>query len=497
MTRLVLLAAALLAAPVVAHAQPRRDAPELPAGGFDIFRAIIDLAKITPVTARDLERSQRYDDMILVSFGDMTGRRGIGAPPLFLAERVLGGGGAVLIVHDSPTDITLARNHSTQIDGRRVAVTRPELAYQGRVFDPLLVPEPGDDPVDNLFAGLNRVATEHPSFLNLMRFGVDNRRILARFPAGGSVFQTSGAVFDTNRFPFAVADAPQRRGGRVEYRLIVMADHAVFKNSLMAPAATDGQTDNILLAQRTIEYLQGPDKARKRCAFYEDGQLVEDFDTVRMMLQQQDPMPNLPNPLALLLANQPAITDLGDKLLDEVQTRDLHNTILLGSPDNPGGQARRLMAIATAFLVMGSVWAAVFLLRRVWKSRQPTDNPPPPYAGGSVTADRSGGVFDRRRRELVRRNNLYEPVRDALHALFVAAGVHGGPGMKPPPIECTNEVRKPAKLRAAIHDLWRLAYGKPAVVSVRRSEELTPVIERLHREHAEGTWWFAGTSSTS
>jgi hypothetical protein len=197
----------------------------------------------------------------------------------------------------------------------------------------------------------------------------------------------------------------------------------------------------------------------------------------------------------MLLANQSAVTDIGNKLLDEAQTRDVPNTMLLGSPDNPGLQSRRLTAIVTTFLVLGSVWAAWFLLRRVWRSRQPTDNPPPPFAGGAVTADRSGGLFDRRKRELVRRNNLYEPIRDALRDLFATAGATGGSGTKPPPVECTNEVRKPAKLREAIADLWKLAYGKPAVVTVRRSQELAPVIERLHRELADGTWRFSDTRS--
>jgi hypothetical protein len=274
-----------------------------------------------------------------------------------------------------------------------------------------------------------------------------------------------------------------------------MADEAVFVNFLMAPAPTDGQTDNIVLAQRVVEHLQGPDGQRKRCALYEKGRLVENFDTVRELLRAQDPELNLPDPLAMLLAMQGPLVDFGNKIFDEVQTRDLHNTMLLGSPDNPGGQARRVSAIVTGLLVLGSMWAAWFLLRRVWRSRLPTDNPPPPYPGGSVTADRSGGLFDRRKRELVRRNNLYEPVRDALRDLFAAAGAHGGPGVKPPRIECTDAVRRPGRLREAVWELWRLAYGRPVVVTARRWQELEQVIERLRREHADGTWWFSDTRS--
>ena len=506
MIRLTALAALLFTAGL-APAQQREVAP-LPAGGFEVFRAVLDLAKFKPMTAREVNDFDQLDDVLVVIFGEANIGLNFAPRPITVADRVVRRGGAALIVHDSNLGVANPQTGIlTQIDGRRVSVTRPELAYQGNLLDPLLVPEEGDDPVHGLFKGLKRVATEHPSYIQFIGFDNNTRRVLARFPFNRSRSRVwtppsqdlaPMTPLDTFQNPFAVAAAPViGRNGQVEYRQLIMADHAVFKNSLMAPAPTDGQTDNILLAQRTVAYLQGPDQFRKRCAYFENGQLVEDFGQVRRMMQQQDPMPNLPNPLAILLSNQGPITDMGNRLLDRVQERDVPNAILLGSPDNPGGQARRLTGILTAFLFMGSVWAALFLLRRVWRSRQPTDNPPPPYAGGSVTADRSGGVFDRRKRELVRRNNLYEPVRDLVRDLFTTAGATGGPGVKPPPIECSSVVRKPAKLREAIHDLWRLAYGKPVAVSVRRSQELAPVIERLYREHADGVWWFSGTRSVA
>jgi hypothetical protein len=479
--------AALFGTPALAPAQPRREPPkELNGGGFEIFRAVIDLAKLTPMTLREISNPGQYDDMIVVIIGDPRQGFVTDYSPLAVAQRTLNGGGAVLVVHDGRLDLRFGRDGThTQIDGRKVAVTKPELAYQGRLFDPLVQPVEGNDPVYGLFRGLNRVATQHPSYINLIRFGNDNRRALARFPLGDSVFKERGDEFDAATYPYAVAASPTiGRSGQTEYRLLVMADHAVFQNSLMAPPPTDGQTDNIFLAQRTIEYLQGPNQFRKRCAYYENGALVEDFGTVRrMMATQGGDTPDF-NPLAMLLANQPQITDIGNTLVDEIQNRDYAGAI--GGP---------IIENLPPLLIAATFYASWFLLRRVWRVRQPTETLPPPFAGGNVTADRSGGVFERRKRELVRRNNLYEPIRDALRELFATAGAQGGPGVKPPPIECSSEIRKPAKLREAIYDLWRLAYGRPVVVSVRRSQELAPVIERLHREFAAGAWWFSGTRS--
>jgi hypothetical protein len=99
-------------------------------------------------------------------------------------------------------------------------------------------------------------------------------------------------------------------------------------------------------------------------------------------------------------------------------------------------------------------------------------------------------VFDRRQKELVRRNNLYEPVRNLMREFFVAAGAPSDAGPRMPRIVVSREVRKPDSLRLALRDMWRVAYGPPVYISAQRWFELEPYFERVRKAHADGKWQF-------
>jgi hypothetical protein len=102
-------------------------------------------------------------------------------------------------------------------------------------------------------------------------------------------------------------------------------------------------------------------------------------------------------------------------------------------------------------------------------------------------------VFERRQRELVRRNNLFEPVRNLMREFFDANGAppDAGPQM-PHAIIDHRAVRKPESLRRALRDMWRIAYGPPMHISAQRWFELEPYFDRLRRAHEDGKWRFAG-----
>ena len=91
--------------------------------------------------------------------------------------------------------------------------------------------------------------------------------------------------------------------------------------------------------------------------------------------------------------------------------------MLLGRAINSG-----VPRIARFFLIVGSALACLFLLRRIWGSRTPQRLPPPPTMAGVPTGP--PGVFDRRQKELLRRNNVYEPVRDLVREFFDSIGIH-------------------------------------------------------------------------
>jgi hypothetical protein len=185
---------------------------------------------------------------------------------------------------------------------------------------------------------------------------------------------------------------------------------------------------------------------------------------------------------------QDKLVDLGNAIIDRLETNNAHNNLLLGSPSNPEGQSRNLAWIMRFFLIVATAFAAWFVLRRVWGSRKPNDLPPAPAVAGAPSGP--PGVFDRRQKELLRRNNVYEPVRDLVREFFAAVGAHGTPGARHPKLVISDAVRKPDSLRAAIRDLWKLAYGPSQVVTVGRWRELEPYFERVRQAHEDGKWRF-------
>ena len=133
--------------------------------------------------------------------------------------------------------------------------------------------------------------------------------------------------------------------------------------------------------------------------------LVTHFDDLRQAYAKEHPMP-IPqiDPARM----QALVADFVNRGLDYVETEDIPNRML----DRAIGVPR----IARFFLIVGSVLACLYLLRRIWRSRTPSDIPPPPGIAGAPTGP--PGVFDRRQKELLRRNNVFEPVRDLVREFF-------------------------------------------------------------------------------
>jgi hypothetical protein len=147
------------------------------------------------------------------------------------------------------------------------------------------------------------------------------------------------------------------------------------------------------------------------------------------------------------------------------------------------------------FLILLTIFGCWFVLRRVWAARKPTDIPPAPAVAGAPSGP--PGVFDRRQKELLRRNNLYEPVRDLVREFFESIGIHGEQTARLPKLMISDVVRRPDSLRTAIKDFWRLAFGPPQVLTVTRWRELEPYFERLRQAHADGKWRFVLSEATA
>jgi hypothetical protein len=508
----LLLAASATSASAQVFDQPGLRPPGLYSNGTDLFRAVLHTAKIRPLTEAEFPWRGANEDTILIIVG----------PPsqgehrdnwVTVAGQVLRGGGAVLMVSDAAWDIGagLPGSPRLRIAGERVRATDPrELHDPAQENSPLLVPwQPvflDRTPVGQIFRGLRRVVTEQPSYLIVGSYdGVVQHRV-AEFPRSARFdpFVFPGGPRpdpdrqpdpdrppDPSKNPFAVAGAGPDRTVRRPYRFLAMADHAVVLNRLIA----DPTTDNLELSRRVIGFLQDPGGAnRTRCLFVEMGRVVDQFDTAYRYAIPPPPIP----PLALppFEKVQQMLVDKGNALIDRAEERDLFNTMALGPESRPDRRQRNLVALTQGLLVVGSVWAVWFVLRKVWRARQPGDQPRPPAFGGPPKPG-PAGIFNRREQELLRRNNLYEPVRDLLRDFFITAGAPADAGHKPSRLVFEVTGGKPARLQKAIDELWRIAYGRPALVTVYQWQDLEPKFETVRRAFEDGVWRFEAAAAAT
>ena len=498
--------AGLLAAPA-ARAQPRPAPAPNPApiaiagGGTDLLRAFLDRAEIQPVRAND---NVQFDGELIVIVIGRTDNQAGWHNAMDSARRAIQGNGAVLIATDTRTGITEAGgwqqialiNGTSVTADPRDCYQPPDQPGQQRRDTPFVGPvspdelkNPPEKPgrVWGLFRGLTKLATNDPTYFEEPQFRAEVQFPLARLPK-------SSATQWARRFDppplFAVGnDGPAPGwGGRIGYSFLAVADSSVYINQMIMEPGTD----NLEFTLRTIEYLQGPDKQRKRCMFFENGRLVEKFDGLRSALvkpQPKIPPEKVPNIPTLIGKNQEKIVEGIDAFADRLQKDDWLHRSRLGQPGSPREQYTYSKWIEVA-AVIASVFVVLYLLRRGLSARQPLDVPPPPNTGAGQASTGPPGVFDRRQKELMRRNNLYEPVRNLMREFFDGAGAPPHPGPRMPRLVIHRSVRKPDSLRQALRDMWRIAYGPPMHISAQRWFELEPYFERLRRAHEDGKWRF-------
>lgn len=510
--RWVFALALLAAVPAVGLAQRQRPTPAPDASrpqppsadGSEYFRLLLELRKIKPIARVDELTRMSHDelrDVIVIVLG---GPRVMydGVDTMLELGRVLRAGGAVLVASDTPLRLELnspRRVATAQILGNHIWATQRG-TYHRSFACPYVaaLPLPGgatEIPERLLFANLDRVATNLPSCIGIDSYIPPFRYPLAALPRGSVDDRANQLTAEFRRnWPFAIGGSgPDPVFSNRPYRFLLMADSGVFINQMLIdPSQTP--TDNLEFADRVVEYLQDPQgQNRRRCLFLENGRPVERFDTAAALLLQHRKPPAAPNPLAMLLAMQQKMVSLGNEVIASYERNDGVNRMILGSRD-PERQDRRLRQMIAGMLVLLSMWAVVQLLRRVWRARAPTDLPPAlivprpavPGAGGPA------GLFDRRQRELLRRNNVYEPVRDLIREMFAAAGAPPHPGPKLPPIRVGPEVTNPESLRKALADLWAIGYGPPKVVTLQLWGLMQRLFVRARQAHADGKWQFAG-----
>ncbi len=496
------LAAVALVAVPTARAQPPFQPPPqqplVPGGGTDLLRALLDKEGVEPVRQNDLWNLQPDEDLIVVVIGNIDNDF---VPSLQWVRRTIAKGGAALVAtdnigrvyeHDRNPGID---NPAGFFNGSTVAAdwTNREHTHNQRSDCPYAVPVSPDELADaparpgrvwGVFRGLNRIATNQPTYFVTTRAREEYRYPLARFPKSARI----NGGWPVEPPVLAVGGDGPERWGIPAYSFLAVADSSIFINQMLLEPGTD----NFQFAVNVVDYLQGPDKSRKRCLFYENGRVVERFDGLRDALVKPKPKlpPDaMPNIGPLFGKHQDKLVAFLDAKADEIQERDVIHRTAVGSP----GSDRERMAFGfwiERALVIAAIAIVFFLLRRLWGSRTPQDVPLPPHTGAGIASTGPPGVFDRRQKEMVRRNNVYEPVRHLVREFFASVGAPPDPGPRMPQLEITRAVRKPESLRQALRDMWRLAYGPPTPLTAQRWFELEPYFDRLKQAHADGKWYF-------
>ncbi|MBX9582878.1 MAG: hypothetical protein K2X87_21430 [Gemmataceae bacterium] len=506
MTRLLpaAVAAAVLAASPAAAQPPAAPPVSIPADGTEVFRYLLHKRGVKPLKAAELAKlgdSSHLGRVIVIVIGQPERSGLTGGTAADWGGRAIRRGGAALIAGDTyhafdpPYAQPLVpggQNWRYAFFGRRLTNRDPDRVYADNPNCPLAVPWPRparspDGPEWGLFDGLTRVATNRPSFLQLPALTDEFQSALAGFPPGTWLDRNRFNVADRS-YPLAVGGSgPQPEGGE-SYRFLAVADPDVFTNEMMIPLPGVEPSDNLEFARRVVSFLveEGGEDRRTRCLFVQNGKVIERFDALESVINPPPP----PLPIPALGQLQEKLVDAGNQILDKLQENDALNRGLL--PGDEDRRAATVRKVAEYLLVVAAVWAAIMVVRRVWGARHPADLPPPPPAGRPPVREgtRPAGVFDRRQKELLRRDDLAEPVRAVIREMFRAAGAPADAGPRLPQVRVAGAVGRPDTLLAALEELWKVAYDRPARVTARRWAALEPLFVRAKQAHADGKWAF-------
>jgi hypothetical protein len=449
---LVLAAALLLLAPAQAPAQRKARPPGRPfEEDTHAFRRILFDQNLQPLASLD-EAAARPADTVLIVLGDLR--------PL---TRVPGGlrafldrGGAVLIASDSTSnddDVRRALHGVAGVvlpNGEGASVLNPWRCFRNFADCPLVDAAPGAAP--DLFARKRHaVATNRPAWL-VPTARVPGILALARFPLN-TLHSIGGRRVFGDQPLFAVG------GNLGRGRVLVLADHSVFINSMMIPK----DNENVEMTQDAIHWLR--DGRRTRALFVDDGYIHTDFS---VKVKDTD----LTDELLAVLGH---ILDQADELIAEVEEDDAINKGLL---DVIGKTPRQLAGLGCVALTLALMFFGCVRLLGPARHRL---EPGLPALGKTVAEHEPAAAPLAARQEALRRTgNLWEPARALARETFLACGHHPPPGAPAPRVTVTRGGWwQRRRVRRFVLGLWRLAFGA-APVPVRR-----PAWLRLPDELAE------------
>ncbi len=465
-----------------AAAVPPERPPLLSADGVELFAFLLHAAGITPA---DAEAAPSADTILIVLGGAAEGdRRAEDRRLLRRIDQTLRAGGAVLLASDRRGRAVLPGGASVWVAGEPLVQPRGQYVHRGLTACPYVLPVGGArtsvlEVERRLFAGLDRVATNRPSYLivEAPEGFRDGRpwRPLAILPPGcladGRPVPTPIVFATGGRWSIDRADdaAP------AEASLLVMADHSLFINQMLL----EPETDNLELAWRIIRYLRGPQR-RRQCLLEYEGKVVESFDRLVLMAMQTvppggwPPVPPDSPPVPDLWQAQQKLTEAGNRALAAMQERDVLNTAVLGPHQPAAGRQRRFERLLVVLLSVAAIVALWHVGQQVRSLAHPNRRTSPRQQKAS---------------DISRSPPVHELVQGLVRQFFDNLGVRWDQA-ELPAIRVAATVAEPQRLRDAIRQLWQVARSRREL-SLQDWQRLRPTYQWLQQTHAEGEWRFA------
>ncbi len=483
-SRLTLLAL-LLALPAAAQ-PPAKPPTPLPPNDTQtqMFRGLFHFRKVKPETlAATQQREYDYRNLIVVIHGNP----GVDAKWAAVCKATLNGGGAVLISADTllSLDAYFPRKGTAGVVGLRVKSYRAQ-EQDGGDPDRVIV-QPTEAADGTPFAGLSRVATDGPSYLQFPAVPAGlGLKVMAEFPDGSRrvVGQADLALGDTMVFAYATADDTRTD------KCMVLADPEVFSNKMIFLSGRERdeeRTDNLKFADATVKWLQAG--WRTKCLFIENGNeqtRFDEFEYASITL----PLPNLPPPpipdIDLFDPDtQKGIADAIDRGIVDSERANSLDKALAGTPERKAFTLTLLAALLAVVAYVLLRWRVVFArFRRLFR--------PLPKDPAMLGPDVPVGSIGHRRLEVLRSADYGPVVRQFLLKLFRDRGLAGEPASNTlPPVEI--DVRNPQFLRDALQTLWAELRGTTPV-GYGRWRQLEPLIAAVRAAADDNKWRFVTPS---
>ncbi len=475
-----------------AAAESQERSPLLPADGVELFSYLLHAAGIVPATP-DVPPSA---DTILIILGGASDRAREAEDRRIQEQiaRTLRAGGAVLLASDRRGRVVLPGGMSVRVAGEVLVHPRAQNVHRGLTACPYVLPVGGgrmavQDLERQLFAGLDRIATNRPSHLIVKApEGFRSERPLAILPPGcladGRPVPTPIVFAVGGRWSVISPDRELRPPEELESRLLVLADHSLFINQMLL----EPDTHNLVLALRVIRYLQETSHRlsprRRQCLLEYEGKVVESFDRLALLAEQASPNqwpPDLPPPLPPgspsvldLWQVQQRLTEAGNKLLVTLQKRDVLNAALIGPHHAPLVRRQRFEQVLAVLLTVAAIVA-------LWRLRQQI----------RLLTDVNRRTPQRRRKtsDMTGSPSVHEMVQDLARQFFGNLGVRWDQA-ELPEIRVAATVAEPQRLQDGLRQLWQVARSRRKL-SLQDWQQLRQTYQWLQQTHAEGKWQFA------